>query len=41
MAIEYEEIEKVTKNFQPDMLLEEGGLGPIFKGWVHEPYLTP
>ncbi|KAH6829205.1 protein kinase 2B [Perilla frutescens var. hirtella] len=40
MAIEYEEIKKATKNFKPDLLLGEGGFGPVYKGWIHEHHLT-
>ncbi|KAK4493099.1 hypothetical protein RD792_018057 [Penstemon davidsonii] len=34
--IEFEEIKKATKNFQPDLLLGNGGFGHVYKGWIHE-----
>ncbi|KAL8479288.1 hypothetical protein ACS0TY_026229 [Phlomoides rotata] len=40
VEIKYKEITKATKNFRPDMLLEKGSFGTVFKGWIHEHNLT-
>ncbi|KAG8363040.1 hypothetical protein BUALT_BualtUnG0011200 [Buddleja alternifolia] len=38
--IEYTEIKKATKNFRHDLVLGEGGFGPVFKGWIDEDTLN-
>ncbi|XP_047970680.1 probable serine/threonine-protein kinase PBL3 [Salvia hispanica] len=40
MAIEYEELKKATRNFHPCELLGEGAFRRVYKGWIHENYLT-
>ncbi|KAK6117358.1 hypothetical protein DH2020_048876 [Rehmannia glutinosa] len=38
--IEFKELKKATKNFRSDLILGEGGFGPVFKGWIDEKTLT-
>ncbi|PIN14605.1 Serine/threonine protein kinase [Handroanthus impetiginosus] len=39
-CIEFEEIKKATENFQHDLIIGEGGFGPVYKGWIDEHTLT-
>ncbi|GFQ00712.1 protein kinase 2b chloroplastic, partial [Phtheirospermum japonicum] len=34
--IEFKELKKATQNFRPDLILGEGGFGPVYKGWIDE-----
>lgn len=38
--IQFVEITLSTQNFHPDTLLGEGRFGPLYKGWIHEHFLT-
>ncbi|KAE8708573.1 hypothetical protein F3Y22_tig00110338pilonHSYRG00157 [Hibiscus syriacus] len=32
----FAELKSATKNFRPDMVLDGGGFGKVFKGWLEE-----
>lgn len=38
---EFDDLEKATRNFHPDMLLGKGGLGRVFLGWIDQYTFTP
>ncbi|WMV07256.1 hypothetical protein MTR67_000641 [Solanum verrucosum] len=37
----YNELKNVTRNFRADSLLDEGGFGYVFKGWIDENTFAP
>ncbi|KAD4585304.1 hypothetical protein E3N88_22905 [Mikania micrantha] len=37
----FDELEKATKNFSPNLLLGEGGSGKVFLGWVDQDTIAP
>ncbi|GAB4833814.1 hypothetical protein Ancab_032062 [Ancistrocladus abbreviatus] len=37
----FNELKKATRNFCPDNVVGEGGLGAVFKGWIDEHSLAP
>ncbi|KAL2333394.1 hypothetical protein Fmac_014607 [Flemingia macrophylla] len=37
----FNDLKSATRNFHPDCVLGEGGLGTVFKGWIDEKTLVP
>ncbi|KAL8457621.1 hypothetical protein ACS0TY_035475 [Phlomoides rotata] len=37
----FNDLKNATKNFSCDSLIEEGGFGYVFKGWINEETLAP